>query len=165
MTRVGILSDTHLTTCSDSFRRSVAEAFSDCDTIIHAGDLTDLSVLEAFEGKRVHAVSGNMCDHLASQALPSSRTVTLHGFAIGISHGAGPRHNIEERLIELFPEADCIIFGHTHIPVCRYIGKTLFFNPGSFQGTGRYGAPGTYGILEIDSRGLHPSLHELRRNI
>jgi predicted phosphodiesterase len=61
---------------------------------------------------------------------------------------------------DLFPTADCIVYGHTHIAINHRFGKTLFINPGSFQPTGRYGAPGSYAILSIDKNGLHATLHQ-----
>lgn len=161
MTTVGILSDTHRLSCDDTFRRCINLAFSGCETIIHAGDLTDISILAAFPGKSVYAVHGNMCNMMTQQALPESETLILDGYTIGICHGTGNRHNIEDRMLSLFPLADCIIYGHTHIPTCHTIGTTLIINPGSFQATGRYGAPGTYAILKIDALGLSGSIQEL----
>jgi predicted phosphodiesterase len=32
------------------------------------------------------------------------------------------------------------------------LGKTLFVNPGSFSGTGRYGASGTYAIITVGKK-------------
>jgi putative phosphoesterase len=158
MIRVGILSDTHLQTNSEPFARQCAAAFAGCDTIIHAGDLTDISILRAFKGKDIHAVCGNMCNRDTRQLLPERKQIVLAGYSIGITHGAGPRHNIEERVFEQFPAADCIIFGHTHQPVCRRFGSTLLINPGSFSGTGRHGAAGTYALLTIDNNGLSGSI-------
>ncbi len=159
MIRVGILSDTHLQANSEPFARQCAAAFAGCDTIIHAGDLTDISILQAFKGKDVHAVCGNMCNRDTRQVLPEAKHIVLAGYSIGITHGAGPRHNIEERVFEQIPAADCIIFGHTHQPVCRRFGSTLLINPGSFSGTGRHGAAGTYALLTIDNNGLSASIH------
>ena len=156
MILVGILSDTHLEAINDSFVRQCAAAFADCDTIIHAGDLTDVSILKAFRGKDIHAVCGNMCKLSSRQMLPAQKNIILGGYSIGISHGAGPRHSIEERVLAQFPTADCIVFGHTHEAVCHTIGTTLLINPGSFTGTGRYGAAGTYALLTIDEKGLTP---------
>jgi len=161
MTIVGILSDTHINSANDAFLRHCTEAFAGCDVIIHAGDLTNISILAAFKGKVIHAVSGNMCDRNTQQTLPKEKMITIDRYSIGVSHGAGPRHNIEERVFERFPEASCIIYGHSHIPVCHTIGKTLFINPGSFQGTGRYGATGTYAILQINHKGLTGAIHSL----
>lgn len=162
MIRAGVLSDSHLYECSDLFQQQVAQAFADCDVIIHAGDLCTLAVLRAFGEREVYAVCGNMCDFTSQQGLPVSRSFTLDKAVIGLCHGAGgPRHNIEERVWALFPDAHCIIYGHSHQPVCHRQGGVLFLNPGSFLGTGPYGAPGSYAILEIDGRELRASLHQL----
>ena len=61
MIHIGILSDTHLNSCTDSFRRQVNTVYAECSIILHAGDLPNISILEAFSGKEVHAVHGNMC--------------------------------------------------------------------------------------------------------
>lgn len=161
MKTIGILSDTHIISVDDTFHRNCRRAFSNCEVIIHAGDLTDVSILSAFKGKEVHAVSGNMCNNSTQQSLPKEKRVIIEGYSIGISHGAGNRLNIEDRVFEMFPDISCIIYGHTHAPVCHTISKTLFINPGSFQGTGRYGAAGTYAILHIDNNGLSGAIHTL----
>ncbi len=162
MIRVGILSDTHLNSPDSRFRRQVQKTFRDCSVILHAGDLTDFSILEAFGDKEVHAVHGNMCSSSAQQQLPMEKTIKLGNFSIGLCHGAnGPRHTIEDRMWDLFPTADCIVYGHTHIPVCHRLAKTLFINPGSFTGTGRYGAAGTYAIMIIDSNNISAELYQL----
>ncbi|SHO46146.1 metallophosphoesterase family protein [Desulfopila aestuarii] len=161
MTSIGILSDTHLVSCDNDFLHRITHAFNGCDIIIHAGDLTDVAILKAFSGKNVYAVHGNMCNLTTQKALPEYRTLIQDGYTIGICHGAGNRHNIEDRMFTLFPQADCIVYGHTHLAVCHTVGTTLFINPGSFQSTGRYGAQGTYGILQINDDGLHGAIHEL----
>lgn len=161
MTSIGILSDTHLLSCSNDFLQRVSKAFNNCDIIIHAGDLTDIAILQAFTGKKVVAVHGNMCNPTTQRALPKQQTLIVDGYTIGICHGAGNRDNIEDRMLDLFPEADCIVYGHTHRSVCHFIGTTLLINPGSFQSTGRYGAQGTYALLEITENGLHGAIYDL----
>lgn len=162
MTIIGILSDTHLASPTEQFRQYCAQAFADCEIIIHAGDLTDLAILSAFGDKEVVAVCGNMCSLASQQQLNERRLVRVDGYSIGVTHGAGPRHNIVDRVYGLFPEADAIVYGHTHQAARERIGKTLLLNPGSFQGTGRHGAAGTYALITIDERGLQASLHSLR---
>lgn len=162
---LGILSDTHLSVLTDQFRRQCAHAFSRCEIIIHAGDITDSAILSAFSDKEVIAVSGNMCNFDTQKLLPERRMVTIAGYSIAVTHGAGPRHNIIDRVYALFPEADCIVYGHTHRASCDKIGNTLLLNPGSFQGTGHFGASGTYALLTIDDQGLHPSLHCLQDSL
>ncbi len=168
MIHVGILSDTHLNSCTDSFRRQVDTVFAECTIILHAGDLSDISVLNAFSGKEVHAVHGNMCNMGSQQLLPNSKLITVGGYRIGLCHGAWrPRHTIEQRVWAMFPEADCIVYGHSHKAVCHTTGGVLFINPGTFQSTGPHGAPGTYAILQIDEQaddrqnGLQATIYEV----
>lgn len=149
MIRAGVLSDTHLVRPDKNFRQQVTDCFHRCDVIIHAGDLTSLSVLEVFSDKTVYAVCGNMCDSTTQAHCPAQNMFTLGRFTIGLAHGAGLGHNIEEALWNIFPEADCIIYGHTHRPACNRHGTTLFLNPGTFQSSSRHGAPGTYAIIEV----------------
>ncbi len=146
--KAGVLSDTHITTPDHLFRRLVDHCFSECEVIIHAGDLIDISILDAFADKTVHAVCGNMCRGAARQTLPRETTFNLGKFTIGLTHGAGLGYDIEAGLWDLFPGVDCMIYGHTHRPVCRQKGQVLIINPGSFQAAGRWGAAGTYAVIE-----------------
>lgn len=161
MLRIGVLSDTHLAGCTELFRLQARHAFANCQAVIHAGDLTDMDILSAFPGIDVYAVHGNMCNARTQAALPHHRTVRFDRFTIGICHGAGSRQGIEDHLLALLPAVDCIVFGHTHRPMQTRIGAVLLVNPGSFAGTGRYGAPGTYAILTIGEHGISAAIHEL----
>lgn len=147
--KIGILSDTHLSRPTETFKKIVNACFHDAEIIIHAGDLTDPSILTVFAGKEVHAVHGNMCSTAACRHLPTSKNIEVGGFTIGLIHRAGNTYDFEDRLIEIFPEADCIIYGHTHKPACHSLGGVLYINPGSFTGTGYAGAGGTFAILEV----------------
>lgn len=146
--RAGILSDTHLIKPGQIEKDLVDQCFVGCDVIIHAGDLTSIHILDLFSDYTVYAVHGNMCDAGSYRALPREMTFQLGLFNIGLTHGAHLGSDIESNLWNLFPEVDCMIYGHTHRPVCHRQGGILIINPGSFRSTGRYGAPGTYAILE-----------------
>lgn len=159
--RIGILSDTHLTACSDAFSRLVDLVFRDCNQIIHAGDITDIRVLEPFSGKTLHAVHGNMCSRAVREHLPESTRFSIDGHSIAVCHGAGLGESIEERLYDRFFDADCIVYGHTHQSANYHYGNILFVNPGSFAGTGRFGNPGSYAILESSKNGLSATIHQL----
>ncbi len=161
---VGILSDTHLTTITPQFQELARLAFSDCQTIIHAGDITNGAILDTFIGKTVHAVAGNMCSMSSQLNFPEKKLINIGKFTIGLCHGTGLQHNIEDRMWALFPEADCIIYGHTHRPVCQKKGGILFINPGSFQYNGAFGAPASYAILRIDDDSLNANLHTVSLN-
>ncbi len=163
MLRIGILSDTHLSRPTDLFRKQAAACFSDVSMILHAGDLTDLSVLSVFEGKEVYAVHGNMCQRSSYAALPQKQIIQAGHYRIGLIHRAGKTYDFEHLLPDEFDDVDCLVYGHTHRPVCRKEGSLLLVNPGSFMATGRYGAPGTYAILEVDEHGLRGCLYEAGR--
>ncbi|WP_073374781.1 metallophosphoesterase family protein [Desulfofustis glycolicus] len=158
--KIGILSDTHRTSCDPAFTLAVMTAFQGCDTIAHAGDVTDARILAAFHGKRVYAVHGNMCTPSTRSLLPESLSFSVGGYLIALCHGHRADHDRAGYLLGRFPEADAIIFGHTHQPVIQNFGSTLLINPGSFRSTGRYGSPGNYALLTITETGLHAELHE-----
>lgn len=161
MIRIGVLSDTHLSGPTEQYRRQVQECFAAADIIFHAGDLTDLMVLDVFGDRVVHGVCGNMCSVAASQALPRMKTIQVGDFSFGLAHGAGFGHDIEARLWNEFAPVDCIVYGHTHRAVCHRSGPVLFVNPGSFMRASRYGSPGTYAIIEVGEQ-LRAAVHEIR---
>ncbi|MCI5158609.1 MAG: metallophosphoesterase [Candidatus Electrothrix sp. AUS1_2] len=161
--KAGILSDTHISRPNRDFLDAVRHCFADCEIIIHAGDLTDISVLDAFAGKTVYAVRGNCCARTSRTALPGERSFQLGDFSISLLHGdrlGRYADNIESGLWDAFPDADCVIYGHTHDPVCKRAGGKLIINPGSFQISSWYGTPARYAILEAGEE-LRGSLHEL----
>jgi putative phosphoesterase len=129
--------------------------------VFHAGDLTSGVVLDAFEEIEVLAVCGNMCDASSRSRLPTVRQLEINGFKIVLTHGHSYGYqNIEDRLFTEFAEADCIVYGHTHSPICHITGGILFINPGCFTMAGRFASPGTYAILEIDQE-LHGQILEV----
>lgn len=149
MIRAGVLSDTHLSRPDKWFKEQIKACFDDCDLIIHAGDITGIALVDFLASRPLYAVCGNMCEESVRRRLPNRLLFTLEGHTIGLAHGAGMGLNIEDSLWTAFPEADCIIYGHTHQPACRRQGPMLFLNPGSFQACGPHGAPCSYAILEI----------------
>ena len=153
MITIGVLSDTHLHEPNKRFRENAQRCFADADMILHAGDLTGLSVLDVFAGKTVHAVHGNMCGSDIRTTLPTSKIIEVGNFRILLIHGAGYRHNTEERLFDAFGPVDCIVFGHTHKPACSRFGPTLMVNPGSFTATG------TYAIITVGPDSMEGKIH------
>jgi hypothetical protein len=160
-TRVGVLSDTHLSGIDERFAEHVDQAFSDCEAVIQAGDLTSIAILEVFGERPVYAVHGNMCGYETRSALPESLAFSIGGYRFGLYHGDGIGYDRETELISRFAEADCIISGHTHHPLVQQFGSVLLVNPGTFRSTGRFGRSGTYAILTIDDAGLSAAIHML----
>ena len=158
--KAGILSDTHLVRPDDQFTRLANHCFADCSVIIHAGDLTNTSILEVFGDREVHAVHGNMCDASSYRSLPREVTFPVGTYTVGLTHGAHLGRDIELNMWNIFSEVDCMVYGHTHRAVCHRQGDVLIINPGSFRGTGQWGAPGTYAILEAGDS-LQAKIHEV----
>lgn len=162
---VGILSDTHLSKPTEMFRRQVEWCFADIPIIFHAGDIVEKHVLDVFHGKELHAVHGNMCHSSSREKYSGEKVVSINNHTIALTHGYGYGYalDLEDSLLTAFAPVDCIVYGHTHRPVCHKIGGVLFINPGSFSPSGRYGAPGTYAILEIGKE-LNGYILEVPRN-
>lgn len=163
--KIGVLSDTHRECPEPEYYAQCEHAFQDCGIIIHAGDLVDLAVLEPFRDRQVFAVAGNTCNLQTRRVLPERLSFAIDGIRFGLCHGAGNRLNIVERMFESFPDADCIIFGHTHQPLCTNFGATLLVNPGSFMATGRYGHPGSYIILELNKGKVTGTIRRLPQTL
>jgi putative phosphoesterase len=147
--KIGVLSDTHINSPTPGFLQKIQFCFHDCDVIFHAGDLTDIAVLQVFKDKEVYGVHGNMCMPSSRSVLPKRQVIELGGYSFGLTHGDPYRTQVEDHLIHDFPPVDCIVSGHTHIPVCHTMYGVLFMNPGSFTSPGRHTSRGTYGILTL----------------
>ena len=158
---IGILSDTHLSRLTPEFEARVACCFKGAAVILHAGDLTNPSLLTAFVGREVHAVHGNMCSLAGRQLLPFKKSISLGNFTIGLIHRVGNSYDFENQLANEFDHVDCIVYGHTHRPTCFDRDGILYINPGSFVATSRFGSPGTYAILEMTQDRLHATIHEV----
>ena len=102
------------------------------DLILHAGDVTDQEVLDALgERAPTFAVWGNN-DHDLSDVLPLDLTLERAGVLMAMVHDSGPKAGRGSRMARRFPEADVVIFGHSHQPVAEQSSHgQLLFNPGS----------------------------------
>jgi len=147
--KIGVISDTHLIDYDQKLKKIVDEHFGDVDLVIHAGDLVDRRVLDIFKGKEVKAVHGNMDYPSVKENLPEQLFFEINGFKFGVIHGWGPSWGLEEKILEEMGSMDCIVYGHTHEPVCHIKAGVLFFNPGSPTDK-RFAAFKSLGILEID---------------
>jgi putative phosphoesterase len=167
---VGLIADTHIPYRAKRFPDAVLEAFTGVDAILHAGDVDDPAALQPLRSiAPVHAVCGNyhildLSDGGAS--LPEVIELELAGKRVVLTHGHQPglvgviikgvrflvnwaglldngwlnRRNAR-RLVERFPKADIIVFGHAHRAYVDWIGDTLLINPGSAIESGRYEQP------------------------
>lgn len=126
-----MLSDTHV--ADDSGRDLSAAAWrslADADVILHAGDVVGGSLLARLaELAPVHAVLGN---NDRGMVLPGTLVLDLDGVRVGMIHDSGARAGREARLRRRFPDADLVVFGHSHIPWdAAGLGGQRLLNPGS----------------------------------
>lgn len=133
--RVGLLSDTHLSSLSGELLKICQTQFRDVELILHAGDVVAPLVLEELEahGFRVLAVRGNMDYHSGLGHLPETRVVEVGAVTVGICHGGGSCAGSRLRILERFgdPAPDLIVYGHTHEPDDTVEAGVRFVNPGS----------------------------------
>jgi putative phosphoesterase len=139
--KIGVISDTHASALEE-IPAPVLTALSGVDLIVHAGDFTQRAVLEGLRALgEVRAVCGNMDSGEIKGMLPRQDLFLAGGKRIGLIHGAGAPWGISNRVRNAFPDADIIIFGHSHQACNKYLGGSLLFNPGR--------ARDSFGILEI----------------
>lgn len=133
MTHVVVLADTHI---RRSGKRKLPDAAYDhldrADVILHAGDILVAEVLDELSGfAPVHAVLGNNDSELVG-VLPDTQLLLIDGVRVGMVHDSGPASGRAGRMRRRFPDADVVVFGHSHIPWddAGVDGQHLF-NPGS----------------------------------
>ncbi len=144
--RLGIISDTHGRLPSDVFH-----VFEQVDHILHGGDIGGVDLLVELEALApVTAVYGNTdgfdirekCDRVAKLVLDGFYITVTHGDQFGTPNAIVLRQN--------FPEAEIILYGHTHAPLLELVDKTVtVMNPGS-AGQPTDGRPPSVGIMELE---------------
>ena len=133
MAEIAIVADTHLPRGSRAMPSRCLERLAAADLIVHAGDFVASAVLGQLEalGPPVAAVHGNLDEHALRSRLPGEQVVEVDGARLGLIHDAGPARGRRARLRRRFPDADAVVFGHSHIPLHEREGGFQIFNPGS----------------------------------
>jgi uncharacterized protein len=149
--RLGIISDTH-----GLLRPEVFDAFAGVDRILHAGDVGSLDLLTELETLApVTAVYGNTDGSELHRTLPRVATLQLDGFDIVVTHGDQLGSPTPAGLNSMFPDAQIIVFGHTHQPLLTLVDVVVtVMNPGG-AGPRRFNLPPSVGILELEA-GIPP---------
>lgn len=148
-TRIGVVSDTHCPEFMDRLPDRLFEVLEGVDLILHTGDVDSPKTLA--ELGRIAPVEAVRGDHdLGLGSLPDHRTLVIDGRRIVVVHGNRsrwieepqtlvwtlslgfyhPHGRLPAILRRRFPEADVIVFGHTHRPLIDTTGRALVFNPG-----------------------------------
>lgn len=140
------------------------------DLLLHAGDIIlpeTLRALAAFAP--VRAVKGNR-DFLFSKELPLVRGIAVYGQKIVLTHGhlntavywrdkvdfalRGYHFERYQRRFEhCFPEANVIVFGHTHRCENRWENGRMYLNPGLLSGRDQRFPTPHIGVLDVYENG------------
>ena len=132
---LAVISDTHLPRGARALPEACVQRLRSADLVLHAGDLVTAEVLADLRalGRPVAGVHGNSDDDEVRRLLPSARMVAVGGARIAMVHDGGAAAGRLARLQRRFPDADAVIFGHSHIPLHETDPATGFqiFNPGS----------------------------------
>lgn len=133
-TRVLLVSDTHVPTRARDLPDAVWREVDAADVVIHAGDWTDVGMLDRLEQRaaRLVAVYGNNDHGELRERLPEVACVELDGVRVAVVHETGGKDGRERRMDAAYPETDLLVFGHSHIPWDTTTPNGLrLLNPGS----------------------------------
>ena len=144
--RLGVIADTH-----GLLRPEVFDLFEGVDHILHAGDIGPPELLTELEAiAPVTAVYGNTDGWELRDRLPRVAALELDGCRIVVTHGdqfAGPT---PEKLHAAYPDAEIIVYGHTHRPLLATVDVVVtVMNPGG-AGPRRFDLPPSVGIMELE---------------
>ena len=175
MTRIGLLSDTHIPVDAKVLPGQIKEIFRDVDFILHAGDIYLISVLDELERiAPVLAVEGDDDDYdiANDRRVKKKHSLTIEGVTISLTHtepGLGPwsvfpnsKENLEEASFKYNNVADIMVFGHSHVPKVENRGGFLLVNPGSPTFPYYVHRPGTVALLTINSGDVEVCIVQLR---
>jgi putative phosphoesterase len=129
--RIGVISDTHIPHFSP-LPEAIWQHFEDVELILHAGDLSVLSVISQLETiAPVVAVQGNVEREEVILKVPLKKEVKVGDCRIGLVHILGDARQYQRNARQEFPNARVVVFGHSHNPYNEEHDGQLLFNPGS----------------------------------
>ncbi|MDQ2717064.1 MAG: metallophosphatase family protein [Chloroflexota bacterium] len=148
---IGVISDTHIPHFK-GLPEAIWQHFAGAELILHAGDLSILSVIAELETiAPVMAVQGNVEHQEVMLALPIKREVVMGNCRIGMVHILTDAARRARAARQEFPTARCVVFGHSHIPYNQEHEGQLLFNPGSATDRRRQPAC-SIGVLHVDDQ-------------
>lgn len=152
---IAVVSDTHMPKGKRRLPDECVERIEAAEAVIHAGDFSEASVLYELEAlcPVVFGVFGNVDEPWLRERLPETLTVEVGGRTVAVVHDAGPKGGRLGRMRARFPEADAVIFGHSHLPLHEEEGGFQIFNPGSPTERRRAPRP-SMGLLHAEPSGL-----------
>jgi putative phosphoesterase len=129
-----LLADTHVPKRAKALPAQLWAAVESADVVFHAGDWVTAELLDQLErrSRRLIGVYGNNDGPDLRGRLPETATVTLEDVRFAMVHETGQAKGREARCEALYPDADVLVFGHSHIPWDTTSPRGLrLLNPGS----------------------------------
>jgi putative phosphoesterase len=149
---IGVIADTHVGEFLDDIPAQALEALAGSDLILHAGDLSDGSVIPVLEQiAPVVAVRGDH-DLASAPRLPARAVVQAGNVRIGLVHGkrrssdalvvaahalAGRRIGFNAHRARAMArafrahEVHAVVFGHWHEAMIEHVDGVVVFSPGA----------------------------------
>jgi putative phosphoesterase len=160
--RILVVSDTHIPDFARKLPAKLLAEAARSDLILHAGDVTSPAVLEELAiHAPVHvAVGNNDGPEISRWGGRLEVRLNLEGVRMGMLHDSGPSKGREGRMRRRFPDADVVVFGHSHIPIDTEVDGQRLFNPGSPTWKRRQ-PNATYGVLELRNGRVSSRIVEL----
>jgi hypothetical protein len=169
MTRIGLISDTHMPGTLKELWPAALTFLEGSDYILHAGDLHTLDIVDRLTAiAPTYVARGNGDEGLDDSRLRNHWLLDFSGIKIGLIHQCpSPERKstqtIHKKLLRHFDTLpDILIFGHTHYEVLIADHELLFINPGSaILPRNQSVRPGTLGEIIIDQGKVQVSLHQI----
>ena len=181
--RFAVLADTHVNDRVPALTPQLIDAIGGAapEAIFLAGDLSKPEVMTTLaQVAPVYAVQGNQ-DWLRGFRLPKELWFEVNNVHILLTHGhvnmalymlnylrlllTGQKmrlRSIEQRLAKRYPQANLVIYGHTHFQVYHQLGQQWFLNPGAAYPHKLNGHHIEYALLKISAQGeIHVELRYL----
>lgn len=124
--KIGIISDTHrkVKKAARAINSLIKEG---AEFLIHAGDIVELDILNLLKesGVKYVAVYGNNDAHLAEHHSEFKLVQEPYYFTL-----KGTSFKLMHLPFYLIPDAEVIVYGHTHKSSVEFVNGTLFLNSG-----------------------------------
>ncbi|WP_261565522.1 metallophosphoesterase family protein [Frankia gtarii] len=145
--RLILLSDTHLPTRARALPAELWTAVEEADVVLHAGDWVSRDAVDelAARAERLIGCYGNNDGPAVREVMPEVSRATLGGMRFVVVHETGPVRGRERRMAAAYPDADVLVFGHSHIPW----DSTVERSPGPAVAAGTVAHPLPGGMLRL----------------
>lgn len=160
---LGVVSDTHMPRFGKALPRLLREGLvrERVDVIVHCGDLIDGVAIPWFQALApFEAVAGNNDGPELVRRFGRKKILQFGKVRIGVTHGhEGVGRSTVARAENTFKGegVQAVLFGHSHVPYCRWHDGVLLFNPGSPTDKRRQ-PQYSYGIIRIAGTAIEPNI-------